>query len=263
MNGSKEIAEKLEGKIIEFVSQEDISNPLSHLIALFPPQAFLLIIGGALRNFIIKYFYEDAPPTIDIDIIIGGLGANFPMGKTLRSEKFKNTDFGGVRWYPKKSSFSFDLSLLDNFLPIRKFHLEPDRTQLLATIDFDVNALMLDVKQHRFHEKGAITAIRKKTIGFNSDKIYDKGFLAYRLLLIRHKIGFYPSRDAFKFLRFAVDLDMLISIKKTLESRFGKHFSKIVLAEYDRICRYKNYEDYKRHERPSEYLLHSDIDANP
>jgi hypothetical protein len=95
MNGSKEIAEKLEGKIIEFVSQEDISNPLSQLIALFPPQAFLLIIGGALRNFIIKYFYEDAPPTIDIDIIIGGLGANFQWEKHSEVKNLKIPTSGG------------------------------------------------------------------------------------------------------------------------------------------------------------------------
>lgn len=255
--------DKLGEKIIEFVSQEDISKPLNRLIDLFPKEAFLLIIGGALRNFIIKHLYGDAPPTCDIDIIIGGLGAKFSMEKTLIREKFENTDFGGVRWFPDKSSFSFDLSLLDNFLPIKKFHLEPDRTNLFATIDFDVNALMMDVKKHQFHEKGAITAIKKKTIGFNANKIYDKGFLAYRLLLIRHKIGFYPSREAFRFLRLAVDLDMLLWIKKTLESRVGKERSEIILAEYDRICLYKNYEDYKRQEKLSEYLLHSNINANP
>jgi len=125
---------------------------------------------------------------------------------------------------------------------------------LLATIDFDVNALIFEVKENHFYEKEAINAIKEKTIGFNAQKTYDKGFLAYRLLLIRHKIGFFPSREAFRFLRSAVDLDMMLWIKKTLQSKVGKELCKIILADYDRICLYKNYDDYKRQEKLPEYL---------
>ena len=254
MNEPKDIIEKFSRKIIEFVSQENISKPLNILITVLPQKACLLIFGGALRNFIINQFYGKSPPTIDIDIVISGLEKEFSIEKILAGEKFKNTDFGGVRWYPKGSSFSFDLSLLDNFLPIKKFNLEPDIHNLLATIDFDVNALIFEVKENHFYEKEAINAIKEKTIGFNAQKTYDKGFLAYRLLLIRHKIGFFPSREAFRFLRSAVDLDMMLWIKKTLQSKVGKELCKIILADYDRICLYKNYDDYKRQEKLPEYL---------
>jgi hypothetical protein len=254
MNESKDTAEKLSQKIIEFVSQEDISKPLDFLIRVLPQRTSLLIIGGALRNFIIKQFYGDAPPTQDIDIVLGNLEKEFSMEKILMGEKFKNTDFGGIRWYPNESSFSFDVSLLDNFLPIKKFHLDPDIDNLLATIDFNVNALLFDVKKNYFYEKGAINAIKEKTIGLNAEKTYDKGFLAYRLLLIRHKIGFYPSREAYRFLRAVVDLDMILWIKKTLESKVGKELSNNILADYDRICLYKSYENYKKQEKLPEYL---------
>jgi hypothetical protein len=254
MNEPKDVIEKFSQKIIEFVSQENISKPLNFLITVLPQKACLLIFGGALRNFIINQCYGKSPPTIDIDIVISGLEKEFSIEKILAGEKFKNTDFGGVRWYPKGSSFSFDLSLLDNFLPIKKFHLEPDIDNLLATIDFDVNALIFEVKENHFYEKEAINAIKEKTIGFNAQKTYDKGFLAYRLLLIRHKIGFFPSREAFRFLRSSVDLDMMLWIKKTLQSKVGKELCKIVLADYDRICLYKNYDDYKRQEKLPEYL---------
>jgi hypothetical protein len=259
MNEPKDNIEKFRQKIIQFVSLEDISKPLNFLMNVLPQKACLLIFGGALRNFIIKQFYGNAPPTRDIDMVIGGLGKEFSIKKILTGEKFKNTDFGGVRWYPKNSVYSFDLSLLDNFLPIEKFHLEPDIDNLLATIDFNVNTLIFEVKNNHFYEKGAFNGIKEKIIGFNAQKTYDKGFLAYRLLLIRHKIGFYPSREAFRFLRCAVDLDMMLWIKKTLESKVGKELGEIVLADYDRICLYKNYEDYKKQEKLPDYLKHFKI----
>lgn len=256
MNEPKDIIEKFRQKIIKFVSVEDISKPLNFLITVLPQKASLLIIGGALRNFIIKHFYGDAPPTKDIDMVIGSLGEEFLVEKILAGEKYKNTDFGGVRWYPKDSAFSFDLSLLENFLPIKKFHLDPDIDNLLGAIDFNVNALIFEVKENRFYEKDAITGIKEKIIGFNAQKTYDKGLLAYRLLLIRHKIGFYPSREAFRFLRLSVDLDMMMWIRKTLESKVGKDLTGIILADYDRICLCKNYDDYKKQEKLPEYLEH-------
>jgi hypothetical protein len=259
MTESRDITEKFRQKIIGFISSDDISKPLNFLITVLPQKAYLYIIGGALRNFIIKQFYGNAPPTRDIDMVISGLEKEFSMEKMLAGEKFKNTDFGGVRWNPQDSAFSFDLSLLDNFLPIKKFHLKPDIDNLLATIDFNVNAVIFEVKENHFYEKGAINAIKEKTIGFNAQKTYDKGLLAYRLLLIRHKIGFYPSLEAFRFLRIAVDLDMMLWIKKTLESKVGKELGEIILADYDRMCLYKNYEDYKRQEKLPEYLEHFNI----
>jgi hypothetical protein len=99
---------------------------------------------------------------------------------------------------------------------------------LLATIDFNVNALLFDVKKNHFYEKGAINAIKEKTIGFNAEKTYDKGLLAYRLLLIRHKIGFYPSRRSIQVFTYRhVDLDMMLWIKKTLESKVGKELCEL------------------------------------
>ena len=56
MNEPKDIIEKFRQKIINFVSVEDISKPLNFLITVLPQKASLLIIGGALRNFIIKHF---------------------------------------------------------------------------------------------------------------------------------------------------------------------------------------------------------------
>ncbi len=254
MNEFKYTVETCRKKIAEFVSQENISKPLNFLIDSFPQNACFLIIGGALRNFIIRLMYGDSAVTHDIDIVIGSLEKNFSMEKVFAEENVKNTDFGGLRWYPIGSVFSFDLSLLDNFLPIKKFHLEPEIDNLLATIDFDVNTLIFEVKKNKLYEQGAITAIKEKTIGFNAKKTYDKRLLAYRLLLIRHKIGFYPSREAFRFLRTAVDLDMILWVKKTLESRVSKEQLNLILADYDRICLYKNYDDYKKQEKLPEYL---------
>jgi hypothetical protein len=254
MNEPENIKEKFRQEIIGFVSQDDILKPLNFLISGCPQKASLIIIGGALRNLAIKHFYGNAPPTVDIDMVIGGLGQDYPLDSMLAKEKYENTDFGGIRWYPEKSCFSFDLSLLDNFLPIKKFRMEPNIDSLLETIDFTVNTLLFGVKNEIFYEKGALEGIKKKVIGFNAEKTYDKGLLAYRLLLIRHKIGFYPSREAFRFLRTTIDLDTMAWIKKTLKSKVDKKVYKGVLEDYDRICMFKNYDDYIKQEKLPSYL---------
>ena len=186
-----------------FVSGDDIAAPLDFLIARLPDIASPYIVGGALRNFLILRIHGAAPDTEDIDMAIGGLGGDYPLESALEGEDFARGDFDGFKWRPKETPYSFDLCLLENFLPIKKYHLAPTAESLLDTVDFTVNALVWDVKAKVLHERNAARAIRERTMGFNSEKVYDIGFLAYRLLLIRHKIGFCPSRGAFRFLRTA------------------------------------------------------------
>ncbi len=238
----------------DYVSQCEISGPMDCLASELPANAELYVIGGSLRNFAIGLIYGASPPTADIDLVVGGLGGFFSLERVLKNERFKKGDFEGVKWRPKNSPFSFDMCLLENFLPIKKFRLNPDPENLLRTIDFTVNALVFDFKKRILYEQNAVKAIGERIIGFNTEKFFDIRLLAYRLLLIRHKIGFHPSRQAFRFLRNAIDLDASIWIKNTLEANRGKDYAKKVLEDYDRICSYSNYEDYKRREKLPGYL---------
>ena len=237
-----------------FVSGEDIAAPLDFLIARLPDVASPYIVGGALRNFLILRIYGASPKTEDIDVVIGGLGGDDPMEIALAGEDFARGDFDGFKWRPKYTPYSFDLSLLENFLPIKKYRLAPTVENLLDTVDFTVNALIWDVKAKVLYERNATRAIRERTIGFNSEKVYDIGFLAYRLLLIRHKIGFWPSEGAFRFLRTALDLEDIVWIEKTLRARHGRKFAEKILEDFDRICCYSDYREYKKREKPPEYM---------
>ncbi len=237
-----------------YVSRDEISGPMEYFASKLPAEADLYIVGGCLRNFVIGLIYGHSPPTADIDLVVGGLGGAFSLERALKNERFKTGDFEGVKWRPKNSSFSFDMCLLENFLPVKKFRLNPDPENLLRTIDFTVNALVFDFKKEILYEQNAVKAIRERTIGFNTDKIFDMRLLAYRLLLIRHKIGFHPSRQAFGFLRNAIGLDASAWIKDTLEANHGKEYAKKVMEDYDTICSCKDYEDYKRREKLPGYL---------
>jgi hypothetical protein len=237
--------------IESFVRQEEIAAPLRYLCDKLPPQADLYIVGGALRNIVIEIVHGYRPEIVDIDIIIGSLGKNFSFDKVLAGKQYRLTEFGGVRWFPKDSSYSFDLSILENFLPIEKFHLAPTLESLIKTIDFTVNVIIYDVKKKVLHQKNIIHHIQKATVGFNSDQVYDKILLAYRLLVIRHKTGFYVSEHAFTFLRNSIGLDSVNVLIKILESKVGKKRAKKIIDEYDRMCMYKSYEDY----RSKEHLL--------
>ena len=231
-------------KIESFTRRKDISEPLKYLCDKLPAQADFYIAGGALRNVIIEIVHGYRPEILDIDVMIGNLRKEFSISNVLAQERYRFTDFGGVRWFPKDSAFSLDLSLLENFLPIKKFHLAPTLENLLKTIDFNVNAVIYDFKDEALHERFILKTIRKKRVGFNSGWFYDKLLLAYRLLVIRHKINFYFSEQAFKFIRDSIAFDSVNALMNIMIAKLGKTEAERIIDEYDRICVYKSYEEY-------------------
>ncbi len=243
-----DISDSVFEKIESFVRQDQVAGPLRYLCDRLPVQAALYIVGGALRNIIIEVVHGYRPEIVDIDIIIGNLWKEFSFHKILAGQRYRSTEFGGVRWFPTDSSFSFDLSILENFLPIQKFHLAPNLENLIKTIDFTINVVVYDVKEKVLYQRDIINKIRKATVGFNSDQVYDKLLLAYRLLVIRHKIGFYFSENAFRFLKNAIGLDSVNALIKIMVSKVGKKEAEKIVAEFDRLCMYKSYEEYRNRE---------------
>ncbi|MEE4609206.1 MAG: hypothetical protein V2L15_09995, partial [Desulfobacteraceae bacterium] len=75
--------ETLASALHEFFEQSSIREPLQRLVRRLPSRADVLIAGGAIRNLFIAAIHGSAPPTCDIDIFIGGLPADFPLGQAL------------------------------------------------------------------------------------------------------------------------------------------------------------------------------------
>jgi hypothetical protein len=228
----------------QFVQRADVRDALNLLRNRLPASARMLIIGGALRNLFIAVLHERAPATRDVDIFIQGLDSGFPLGSRLRDQQIEQTDLKGIRWYPQASDLAFDLGVLADFVVIQHGHLEPSLENLLAGIDFTMNAVVYDPQGQRLLENGCTGAIRDRRLDFNSRIIPDKRLMAYRILLMGYKTGFIFSKPVFLYVRNRLELETLTKLKKLFTAKVGKSKAAIILESYTRLCRFHSYEDY-------------------
>ena len=170
--------------VVNFFQRSDIQANLDLLRGRLPSSAQLFIAGGAIRNLVIDILHGNPPPIRDIDIFIGGLAEDYVLSGLLSDQQAELTDLRGVRWYPRSSQLVFDLSRLSDFLVIRRGHLAPTLENLLAGIDFSMNAIVYDPLHARLMERGCITAVNQRLIDFNSLLIPDKRLIAYRIMLV-------------------------------------------------------------------------------
>lgn len=227
-----------------FFEQPGVASAMEFLSRRLPAEAQILIAGGAIRNIIIEIVHGSAPPTIDIDIFIGGLTRNFNLATMLENGTTHPTDLGGLRWQPNRSAYAYDLCLLPDFIIIHTYHLDPTLENLLAGIDLSINAIIYDYRHRTLHENGCLAAIRDRIVDFNSRWIPDKCLIAYRLLLMAHKTGFRFSEPAFRFLTRQMDVETLIQMKRLLQVKQGKQTAKTIMHDFDRLCEYSTHADY-------------------
>ncbi|MFH1974434.1 MAG: hypothetical protein ABIJ52_02590 [Pseudomonadota bacterium] len=248
MNNSYPDIDSVKKCVLKFVLRPDIKDAFDFLIPRLPDEAEIFIVGGAIRNLIMKKIHGWSPVTADIDLFIGGIDRSYVIGKILSQEKITKTALGGIRWYPEKTAFPFDLCLLSDFIVIKGFNLKPSLDNLLLNIDFNVNAVVFDVKKENLYERNCINSISSRVLDFNSDLIYDKLITVYRILLFYEKLRFFLSERAYRYLKTLVDIDTLITLKRALISNLGKEKAKEILKCYNRICKYKDYGSYIKEE---------------
>ena len=227
-----------------FFHRPELRSSLNLLHRRLPETAQMFITGGALRNLIIERFHGHRPEIRDIDIFIDGLAPDFSIGGMLEDQQTELTDLKGIRWHPQVSDLAFDLCRLMDFLVIREGHLPANLENLLNGIDFTMNAVIFEPFQSRLIEKGCTRAVRHRVIDFNSRIIPDRYLIAYRILLMGYKIGFFFSEPVFQYVRSHLDLDALNHLKKLFAAKIGKRAANAIMAEYAALCRFPAYADY-------------------
>ena len=154
------------------------------------------------------------------------------------------TDLKGLRWQPESSAYAHDLCLLPDFLVIHTYRLDPTMENLLAGIDFTINAIIYDYRRRTLVEYGCLAAIRDRIIDFNSRLIPDKSLIAYRILLMAHKTGFRLSEMVFQYLTQRLDVETLVRLKRSLRAKQGKREAIAIMRELDRFCKHGSYAVY-------------------
>ena len=205
------------------------------------------MVGGAIRNLIIEYFHGYRPPIEDIDLFVDNVAGDLILAELLPAERCFKTDLGGVRWKPAGSIYSVDICLLRDFTIIKKYGLKPHLDNLLSALDFTMNAVVFDTGRGRLYERNALTDIRKRRMAFNTKMLYNRTTTAYRALLLRHKTGFMLSPGVFEFVKQAIDLETLTKVRQILAARYGGRTMRAIMDDYDRICAFEHFDDYRRH----------------
>ena len=236
----------LADRIAAFLDRDEIRTPLYFLEKLLPEDAVVYIVGGALRDLVIHEIHGSGPATEDIDVMIGNLAAPLDLQDRIGSGRCLPTGFGGIRWLPENTRYAFDLSRMQDFVIFRKYNIEPNRENLLATLDFTCNAIVYDRTAAALHESRCITAIRRRLLDFNSTLFYNRETIAYRALLLRFKTGFILSEDVFDFLKTNVDVQVLTFVKNLLNARVSRDRAKAVLNDYVWISGFRDYRRYRQ-----------------
>ena len=234
------------GRIAAFLDRQEIRTPLLSLEQMLPEEATVYVVGGALRDIVIRELHGSGPVTEDIDLFIGNLADGFDLEARMADQRCLLTELGGVRWQPENTRFAFDLSRLQDFVIFRKYHIEPSLENLLATMDFTFNAIVYDRTSATLHENRCVASIRRRLMDFTSTMFYTREVTAYRALLLRFKTGFILSEAVFEFLKANVDVEVLKFVKNLLYARLSRDGAKAVLDDYVRISGFKDYRAYCR-----------------
>ena len=234
----------LQATVTRFLDADGIRDPLHRLQSALPHGAVVYVVGGAIRNLMIRQIYGAAPPIEDIDLFIGNVLQPLDPRRLFAGEPNRCTDLGGLRWRPTDSGYAFDVCRLQDFVIFTKYRLAATLENLLRFVDFDINSIAFDTDARRLQERNCFAAIRRRRMDFNSRLFYNKESMAYRALLLRFKIEFALSKDVFHFLKNDVDLNMLLFLKRLYRERLGRSLATRLLKDYDRICGYADYPAY-------------------
>lgn len=237
---------RLEAKVGEFLSEEPLRQNLRCLADALPQRTCIFLVGGAIRNLCIEVFHGRRPVIDDIDLFVDDAGGGIALPEILPAGSFATTDLGGIRWEPAGLSVAVDICLLKDFVIIKKYRLNPDLENLLAALDFTMNTLVFDLRSEKLHQRRALSDIRRRSMVFNTPMLYTRTSVAYRIMLLRHKTGFMLSPAVFRYVKEVVDLEMISEVQRILTARFGRMKMRTILADYDRICSYRDYDDYRR-----------------
>lgn len=236
--------ERLKTAIRKFFQGSRLRPVVRRLESIFPSGARIFAAGGILRNILIRHIHGLYPPAHDIDLFIGNLPPDADLPGLFSGEDFEIAELGGIRWRPVGSGWIVDLCRIEDFVIIRQHHLDPTPEGLLAAIDFDVNAVTYELGGETLRETGCVRAIQKRTIGFNSHLFFNKAHLGYRVLLIQHRINFRVSENVFNFLKSAIDVETLRSIRSIMRSKLDPNLADRLIESFDTICLYRTYARY-------------------
>lgn len=188
----------------------------------------IYLIGGFVRDSILRILHEYTFPINDLDILV-----NEEIPKEM-SQNFENTstsNLGGLKIiYP---NFSIDLfSMKDSFIIKRNKDLTKKIENFLSCCDFSTSAIAYNVGQNKFY--GNIRDIINKEINILYDDL-EPGAGVAKLILHSNKMGFSLSERAKNFLKENYNKTNFEKVKDWLKYKNKENLFPLVFKKWKEI----------------------------
>lgn len=148
------------------------------------------LLGGAVRDPIVKFLYGTNGPTKDFDLLVDDTEQPLDVHELFKGEMdVFYTSFGTVRWRPKRG-LEIDVTTFRNANPIRVGEeVEPSLELWLSTCDFNTGSIAYGFRNRVLYDFKAMEGIRQKQVDVigGGDPPYK---MMARLVLHSDKLGF-------------------------------------------------------------------------
>ncbi len=175
--------------------QIEQNSPLRNLISGLQNSGKVVVFGGFLRDIAHNLLNKDSIRSRDIDLVVDGtLDVALPHTRRTR--------FGGTKGVlPNGTIFSY--WELENTYAFRRRLLTANLSNLAASADFTINAIVLDLDTWLIHDDGALSDIVRRTIRFQCPGYFDFSpeFYCFRAIDFAIRLGYRLDDRARKYVR--------------------------------------------------------------
>jgi hypothetical protein len=195
----------LSQELREFLAT-DAGNDFKSLVELFPAAWKVVVMGGLLRDMLLRTILGVEMRPADVDMVVFGARSIDEIKSKLGSVIQSTNAFGGVKCQLRAGGMVFDLWRIEDHTNMSEEPQPHDLEQLLRHNLLDVDAILWSPASDELHDCGCLGAIENRRIGMMGSEGISEKFLASQVahvLVIAFKTGFSLAENARSFVASA------------------------------------------------------------
>ena len=178
----------------------------ARLSRLFPANWQAYIIGGLLRDLLLRRERGMMMELADVDVVVAGASSMDSLRSRLGVTCLSINSFGGAKCQMRSGGVVFDVWRMEDHTNMSTAPKPPTIEQLLRHNLLDIDAILWDPRTGCLHEYGCQQAVAAGRIDLVGDQGISQNLIAAQLahvLIVKFKTGFKVSRRLREFMATA------------------------------------------------------------